>query len=429
MFKDNTATSNGGGIYIAKSLTVVSNSVFINNKAKLGKGIYVTNGLNVKINESNVWNKSYEDDVYGVNIYDETYNYLYVSQNGAGNGLTPTNPTTLANAVSKLALYGTIEFINNGQPYAISQTISTPMTLIGNGVTVTNNRQIFNLNEVNHVNINGFKFIRCGSSSVNAPIFISGYLVNISNCIFDNCVGTSSGAIRSYFESGFLRTAMLTIENCNFTNNHGINTGGAGVLLLYSSGLTIKNCNFNNNYGSYTGAIRIIAHNEGDSGTVGTYEQLTRDIINCNFTNNRATVTNTYGGGAIYTGAYETNVIGCRFENNRAEAIGGAIFFNKFNCGVYNSTFISNTAASSGGAIYSKCHDTTVIGCNFTKNKANNYGGAILYECKSDFIMTNCIFNSNTATHGSAFSLHQSIAESHKLTLINISIYRLFYWL
>ncbi len=423
LFKDNTATSNGGGIYITTSLTVVSNSVFINNTARLGKGIYVTNGLNVKINESNVWNKSYEDDVYGVNIYDETYNYLYVSQNGAGNGLTPTNPTTLANAVSKLALYGTIEFINNGQPYAISQTISTPMTLIGNGVTVTNNRQIFNLNEVNHVNINGFKFIRCGSTSYTAPIFVSGYIINISNCIFDNCVGTSAGAIRSNFESGFLRSAMLTIENCNFTNNHASASGGSGALMIYSAGLTVNNCNFDNNYGNYAGAIRLIAHNEGDSGTVGTYEQLTRDIINCNFTNNRVTITNTYGGGAIHTSAYKTNIIGCRFENNRAEGLAGAVFFNKYNCGVYNSTFISNTAVFRGGAIYSKCHDITVSGCNFTKNKANDYGGAILYLSNNDFAMDNCIFNSNTATYGSTFSLHPSITGTHKLTLINISMF------
>ena len=102
-------------------------------------------------------------------------------------------------------------------------------------------------------------------------------------CIFENCVGSSAGTIQTHFDSGFLRTAMFSIENCNFSSNRATASGGAGAIMVYSAGFTVNNCNFNNNQGSYSGAIRIIAHDTGDTGTVDTYEQLTRDIINSNF--------------------------------------------------------------------------------------------------------------------------------------------------
>jgi len=147
--------------------------------------------------------------------------------------------------------------------------------------------------------------------------------------------------------------------------------------------LTIKNAKFNGDGGA------IYFNNDAISGTV----------TNCNFTNNQATGTNSWGGAICFwsTG----NVSNCNFTANTANKYGGAICFRSTG-NVSNCNFTNNKATgddSYGGAVYFN-REGTVTNCNFTANTANKYGGAVYFNREGT--VTNCNFAGNTATWGGA---------------------------
>ncbi|MDR1819088.1 MAG: hypothetical protein LBR15_02435 [Methanobrevibacter sp.] len=161
--------------------------------------------------------------------------------------------------------------------------------------------------------------------------------------------------------------------------------GGGALSLSVISNIT--NCNF--------------IDNKGDGGAISSIRDI--NITNCNFSNNVAGLTiykhdsgnniyTTYSplhGGAIFSFSGNLNVIGCRFENNRAdekymdpydekkefkEGSGGAIYVSgKLN--IMGSDFINNNARY-GGAIQA-FSNIDVHECNFVNNRADIDGDAI----------------------------------------------------
>lgn len=137
-------------------------------------------------------------------------------------------------------------------------------------------------------------------------------------------------------------------------------------------------------------------------------------LENCTFDNNNASES----GGAIYvnkgmnlnTGAQYTataKIINCVFTNNTAKYDGGAIGIYCSDLTIINTAFISNTAKY-GGAIGYPLMSTgklSIYNCSFIKNNGLNRGGAICDEIStslSSFIVTNTLFDGNTALNGSA---------------------------
>lgn len=136
-------------------------------------------------------------------------------------------------------------------------------------------------------------------------------------------------------------------------------------------------------------------------------------------------------GGAIYCAANASlEVVGCRFENNSAHAIGGAIHFagrGGEGLRVAGTTFVRNTASGEGGAIYASHLDRIeesefalnssgyaagalavyqrgegrVLRSDFVGNQTQNWGGAAQI---SNIAFTDVRFQSNTASSGGAVS-------------------------
>ena len=153
-------------------------------------------------------------------------------------------------------------------------------------------------------------------------------------------------------------------------------------------------------------------------------------MTNCNFTNNKATGDNSYGGAILFSGA--GNVTNCNFANNSANSYGGAVYFlyesTVTNCNFVNNSadyggavrldsgsiencnFVNNSASERGGAVYLyKNRQGTLTNCNFTNNSADR-GGAIMFE--GNGTVTNCSFNLNTALRGGALYVHEYSSSS-----------------
>ena len=168
------------------------------------------------------------------------------------------------------------------------------------------------------------------------------------------------------------------VKNLNIINGNG--GDGWGMIWFKYNGI-VTNCNFDGNTASDEGGAIYLKKGS---------------VINCTFTNNRAT--GNYGdGGAIY--AYSMcNVTNCTFINNYGRNGGAVRTYGP----VINCTFIGNTAWRNGGAIYEKW-ESNVINCTFINNAANENGGALYYnEIEEDIDIINCNFTGNNASAGSA---------------------------
>ncbi|WP_405320787.1 pectate lyase-like adhesive domain-containing protein, partial [Methanobrevibacter thaueri] len=171
----------------------------------------------------------------------------------------------------------------------------------------------------------------------------------------------------SAFTGGIGITRPVTING----NGHTIDAKGKARVFnvpaadVTIANLTIKNANYN-----------------GDGGAV--YFAQSGRVINCNFTNNKATDTNSWGGAIRFIGS--GTVTNCNFADNQAGAYGGAVYFYR-NGNVTNCNFTGNTASKSGGAVY---FDNTgnVRNCNFTGNNATTGSAIYFYKYYSTHTLT-----------------------------------------
>jgi parallel beta-helix repeat protein len=126
---------------------------------------------------------------------------------------------------------------------------------------------------------------------------------------------------------------------------------------------------------------------------------ITPTIINCTFTENRATC-----GGGIYTGHNSSPIItNCRFFNNHADDDGGAMCNDYSSPIITNSLFILNNSYDVGGAIYNNYSSPIISNSTFTLN-AGNGGG--MYNNYSNPRITNSILWGDTS--GEIWNDHSS---------------------
>ena len=109
-------------------------------------------------------------------------------------------------------------------------------------------------------------------------------------------------------------------------------------------------------------------------------------------------------GGAIYTNK-DLTIINCTFTDNRATD-GGAIYADNVKMSLYNCTFISNHATSNGGAVAAVGEapdDWEIFNCTFIDNVADEYGGAFYSHAEQSMgNIVNSTFIGNRASAGDA---------------------------
>ena len=214
-----------------------------------------------------------------------------------------------------------------------------------------------------------------------------------------NCIFTKN---RSSYYGGAIYGGSAT--NCTFIENTATNYGGA-----ISNG-NAENCTFNKSNAKFGGAIykgSALNCNFNDNSATGTYwtsggaidlPYMEAYVINCTFTNNRAT----YQGGALYHGSSDGNITveNCTFINNTAQNGGATYFTSAVNCTfIGNSVNRKESGTGNGGAMYGWSNSYYALNCTFINNTASDSGGAAYRDICED-----CIFINNTAGNGGALS-------------------------
>ena len=276
---------NGGAIYGYASQLTIDNCTFINNSAKNGGAYYTAeySGLWPLINNSYFENNTAEESGGAIHANDfgfRVYNSVFV------NNVANYKPEEY----SSFARYG------GGAIYSKFAAITS---YIDNSTFINNTANYLG----GAVNV---------QSSAN-----SQDVIHITNSRFEGNNAASSGAV-------YLGTRYSEVDNCNFTNNHASETGGAlGVYNYFDS---ISNSRFENNSA------------QRDGGAVFSFAPYyhANSIDNSVFINNSA---GTYGGAVNAISADITNSI---FADNSAGDYAGAVAL--YGSDVKDSTFSNNNA-------------------------------------------------------------------------------------
>ena len=356
-FFSNVAEKNGG-IYAGTDTSGggngfnISNSTFVNNKARCGADIAtsVSNAIIINCNFTN-------------------------STSGYGGSMVireraPKNTQVINCRFVNTSSTGSNDGSRNG-----GGAIYVAEDL---GTAVTENIQIINVTIINSTSNTDGGAIKWGSTGGSGNY---GKLINVT---IINATATSTwdkkyddygkgGAI--YWLAPYGEFRNVTVINANSRND-------GGAIYIEGGNCNIFNSSISNSVANKSGGA---IYWNGANGIVS----------NTNFTNNSALGT---GGGAIYWAGANGQVLSSLFTENNA-VDGGAIYWTGTNAKLDNSTFIKNHATN-GGAVYWKSSSSTFTNNKFYNNTAK-YGGGIYWNAAGE-TMTNTIMMYNRAVNGSA---------------------------
>ena len=166
------------------------------------------------------------------------------------------------------------------------------------------------------------------------------------------------------------------------------------IMQINASDVVIKGIKFTNGYApiikQYDSYFDRWDDIETNGGAIDMSDCSNIKILNCGFTNNRASL----NGGAICAHLFVSNVEinGCIFENNQAS--NGAILTLADNVSIFNSNFSNN----SGGAIVSSGGNFILDYCKF-ENHQVYHDGASLTVSGFNSTITNCLFKNSSTTN------------------------------
>ena len=351
--------------------------------------------------------------------------------------LNDTGPGSLRAAITAANAnpFSTIDF-NAGLTGTINLnsvvTITQAVEIDGPGAGVItlsgrNLNQVFFVDTLSPVTITDLTIANGRASFAGGGIYNDAPLT-LSRVTFANNQSSDGGALYNFNGS-----AMTTINDCIFTNNHVAATPGnfnvfGGAITSFAGTLTVTNTKFTNNYAlGLSNASGSSYEGVAEGGAVSCYFELGTDTFsNCTFMGNSAR------GGSNCTGVGGTNYLGlgqggamdverssvevdqCTFTQNYAQGgkgsdttpgssgriglgLGGAIevetvpgFGGSAQLTVNDSTFSSNRAL---GANFGAAQSGTVMN--------EGVGGAINDEGSDTFLtVAGSTFNRNTAMGG-----------------------------
>eukprot|EP00903_Cladosiphon_okamuranus_P000764 g762.t1 len=314
-----------------------------------------------------------------------------------------TGELEMANA----AAGDTISFANstNGILLGLANgtiTIDKSLVIMGNGAASTAISglgifQTFNIEAGAEVEFRDLRITNALSSTTGAAINCVDATVTIVNVQIDDCSVLATGAAEG--GAAVANTGgTVTIDNCEFSDNHvtGVSGSGGAILNLSGGTLTISNTLISGN-----SAVRAGGGIEDASGA-GSMVTLTNVMFMGNTTGSAPG-----NGGAVHiTGAGDMSITGGVVSNNTASAEGGGLWNGTGTMTVSGVTIENNTAAGAsadqgGGGVFN-AGGTVMIngGTTITGNTATGAagsGGGILNDAGGSLTVENCTISSNTA--------------------------------
>jgi predicted outer membrane repeat protein len=247
--------------------------------------------------------------------------------------------------------------------------------------------------------------------------------LTVVNCRFNNNRGGKGGGIYVGY------SAKATVLNSSFDRNDGTLTNSghsSGAISTYGSGeLTVKDCQFTNNKGVNGGAIYSLLGGLTVEKSVFRNNSSAGDV----------------GGGAIFTdganpvgrGSSVGGVIairGSRFEGNQTHGEGGALLLYGYGPDkilLENSTIVGNTAHLSargigrGGGLRANSA-LTIRNVTFANNTADKQGGALWLDGGSAKNIINSTFSGNKVNRDAGGAIFVDTKKSTPLNIINSTI-------
>ena len=376
VFENNTASDDGGAIYIEGWYTIIENSTLYDNSAI--NGTIFIEGSNTRITNSNLFNNN--------------------AINGAGIYVIGEN-TYIANS----------EFTNNTADPNVG--LGGAIDVIGNNctlLTVTCNN--------NSANCGGAAFIRGNRTTIRDSTFddnsatlrgggldVYGDMCTVDNVeVSDNFAGTDGGAVyvvgnNATFTgvtsvnntatrggSTFIKGDNIYVTNCTLDGNKALSngtdgSGRGGGLDLAGTNCHVYDIDVSNNY----------ADNEGGAIYIKSDNLDIFDIISID---NSANL-----GGSTFIEGDNIVLHDCAFDGNNATLRGGGLNILGENCTVYNVEVSDNTAGSEGGAVYVRGNDATFRNVTSINNTAARGGSTFIIGDNAE--VHNCTLDNNQALY------------------------------
>ncbi|MCA9311362.1 MAG: hypothetical protein KDA21_09170, partial [Phycisphaerales bacterium] len=254
--------------------------------------------------------------------------------------------------------------------------------------------------------------VRMGTGPSRGHVTSVGATTTATDCQFGGVFFSGEGLVQGcdFVGPSVLSAALtdnLVLRECTFTGVSGesgisfqgemidsLITGYDSALTVLSSA-TVRGCHFLNNGIGASGYARTIAL--AGSGTL-----LAED---CLFEGNRSNG----NGGAISEVPISVTSTGitarrCIFRNNHADGSGGAISIGK--AGIVTDCVFEGNTAIDGGAISVDGKALTIVNARFVNNEADVWGGAVLVlDPGGSLNAANCLFIVNHAVLGGGVSI------------------------
>ena len=310
--KDGNLVEDGGivSLYDANG-TLIGNGSTVNGSAIITTNPITELGMvpiTIMYNASSTYNNQTNTTTV-VMVMNDVYVSPDVEEAKAG---TIDDPTTLQDAISKVANNGTIHILKGTDGiYLITERVT-----LNDGLSELTTEFTINGEE------EGIKFN--GNDTVSIFEIDRGYTITISNLTFEH------GGYNYAYGGAINNAGNLTVVNDIFRDCYGINGGS-----LQTTGLlNVDNCTFENSHATNGGAIYA------NGGTL-------LNIKNSVFNNVNASSTSTSStpyGGAVYTRNTNVTIENSTFNNLSAGRNGGFIYIQGGNVIISNNS-ISNVVS------------------------------------------------------------------------------------
>ena len=455
----NTAIENGGGIYISNGILMISNSVYIGETAPCcqsavnGGGIYASASQIFVSGSSNVMNNTATNNGGGLYLVDGSQ--LTVTDSQIGNAVFSSggNDAVLGAGIfvdsSQVTFNGKI--LNNiattsgGGIYATNSTLTMTLTTVGGlglnepnqiGASGLNGAGLYLINNTNawldQTNIisntmtnpatgyAGGIYIREGSiltmtnslvEKHNLPSSFDGrgagfYIYN-ATVTLSNTIVTNNTAANFAGGARLFGTSTLNIlDGSLFDNNRALNGNGGGIAATNDPDINVQDSTFQNNHASGNGGAIFV-----EAGTLSFEGAWSMSENDAGGNGGALAIVGTGNGSFLATKGPGASLI----SNNHAGGSGGAVYLENTSTLELHATqgpmleIQSNTADLDGGAAFAGGGGFFDIygAVNISYNSALGNGGA-LYLSGSSRVWMDDYFNilpslsGNSATNGGA---------------------------
>lgn len=446
-------SSQGGAIYNFSNLNIYGGEIHNNNAARGGA---IFNYRVLKLYNSVIDNN--HATVYGGAIYQSNSQFaetiIGLENNIVDNKIMISNNTSnksggaiFTQTLSSLIIYGDTIFYNNESLESNAGAISSKgglfifNTIFENNKSASKGGAIYAYHNeddltIRHVSIQNSEFINNYSFENGGAIYGYNSILNIEDSLFENNNSDSNGgAIASH-------SSIFTISSTNFTENNSSGSGGAIYISYlndynYDSFVDINMSLFSFNRSvTHGGAIyvtsrdlkkqilivnnSIFEENIAQENGGAIYSRTKISINDSNFIEN-ISLSDKYGGGAIYSSGGYISIYNSNFNENNSETNGGAIAgYSNSTYEISNSSYLNNSSYGNGGAIYLNNSEMFIIQSTIANNNVLNssYGGGAIYLTNSLSSIYESSINENSSNKNAGAI---GVYSNSNLELINIS--------